>query len=85
MVSMYKIVKVYKNGIIKLPADVRREAGLDEGDELLVLVRDRRIVLIPRGVFDPVEVYASKLERVDEDSVFEEGVKDLRRLIGRIG
>ncbi|RLE74880.1 MAG: AbrB family transcriptional regulator, partial [Thermoprotei archaeon] len=53
---MYKIVKMYKNGIIKLPADVRREAGLDEGDELLVLVRDRRIVLIPRGVFDPVEV-----------------------------
>ncbi len=76
---------MYKNGIVKLPADVRREAGINEGDELLVIVRDGRIVLIPRGLFDPVEVYASELGKVDEDMVFEEGIKILRGSVGRLG
>lgn len=34
-------------GQITLPQQVRREMGIDEGDDLLVTVEDGRIVLIP--------------------------------------
>lgn len=79
---MIKKVKLYRGGILKLPADVRREANLKEGDELAVFVEEGRVVLVPRGAVDPVEKYSSVLGDVDEDELFKSGLRDLRHRLG---
>jgi AbrB family looped-hinge helix DNA binding protein len=76
-------LKLYKGGVLKLPAEVRRELGLREGDELLVTVESGAIKLVPVGAVDPVEVYAGELGGVDEDRVLEEGFREARRLGSR--
>lgn len=76
---MPKRVKLYRGGILKLPADIRRRANLKEGDELIIFVDRGRVILVPRGIIDPIEEYSSILGDVEEDKVFENGLKDLRR------
>jgi AbrB family looped-hinge helix DNA binding protein len=76
-------LKLYKGGVLKLPAEVRRELGLREGDELLVTVEGGAIKLVPVGAVDPVEVYSGELGGVDEDRVLEEGFREARRLGSR--
>ena len=77
-------LKLYKGGVLKLPAAIRRELGLREGDELLVTIEGGAIKLVPLGLVDPVEVYSSELGGVDEDKVLEEGFREARRLGSRI-
>jgi len=77
-------LKLYKGGLLKLPAVIRRELGLREGDELLVTIEGGAIKLVPLGSVDPVEVYSSELGGVDEDRVLEEGFREARRLGSRI-
>ena len=77
-------LKLYKGGVLKLPAAIRRELGLREGDELLVTIEGGAIKLVPLGSVDPVEVYSSELGGVDEDRVLEEGFREARRLGSRI-
>jgi AbrB family looped-hinge helix DNA binding protein len=76
-------VKLYKGGVLKLPAEVRRELGLKEEDELLVTVEGGAVKLLPVDLVDPVEAYSSELGGVDEDRVLEEGFRDARRLGAR--
>jgi AbrB family looped-hinge helix DNA binding protein len=77
-------LKLYKGGVLKLPAAIRRELGLKEGDELLVTIEGGAIKLVPLGLVDPVEVYSSELGGVDEDRVLEEGFREARRLGSRV-
>jgi len=77
-------LKLYKGGVLKLPAAIRRELGLREGDELLVTIEGGAIKLVPLGLVDPVEVYSSELGGVDEDRVLGEGFREARRLGSRI-
>jgi len=70
--------------VLKLPAAIRRELGLREGDELLVTIEGGAIKLVPLGSVDPVEVYSSELGGVDEDRVLGEGLREARRLGSRI-
>jgi AbrB family looped-hinge helix DNA binding protein len=77
-------LKLYKGGVLKLPAAIRRELGLREGDELLVTIEGGAIKLVPLGLVDPVEVYSSELGGVDEDRVLEEGFREARRLGSRV-
>jgi len=77
-------LKLYKGGVLKLPAAIRRELGLREGDELLVTIEGGAIKLVPLGLVDPVEVYSSELGGVDEDKVLEEGFREARRLGSRV-
>jgi AbrB family looped-hinge helix DNA binding protein len=77
-------IKLYKGGVLKLPAAIRRELGLREGDELLVTIEGGAIKLVPLGSVDPVEVYSSELGGVDEDRVLGEGLREARRLGSRI-
>jgi len=72
-------VKLYKGGVLKLPARVRRELNLKEGDELVVIVEGGALKLLPVGSVDPVDVYSSELGGVDEERVLEEGLRDARR------
>jgi len=82
MVTKYRIIKIYRNGIIKLPADIRHSMDLRENDELIVAVENDRIMLIPRKFIDPVELYCSELGgEVDEDLLLEEGTRSLRRIM----
>ncbi|MCS7386293.1 MAG: AbrB/MazE/SpoVT family DNA-binding domain-containing protein [archaeon GB-1867-005] len=76
---MHEVVKVYKGGILKLPASIRHKAGIKVGDELIITVKEGSILLTPRGLIDPIELYSSKLGEIDEDKAFRLGVKKLRR------
>jgi AbrB family looped-hinge helix DNA binding protein len=76
-------VKLYRGGVVRLPAEVRRELGLREGDEFLVTVEGGAIKLVPVGLVDPVDVYSGELGGVDEDRVLEEGFREARRLGSR--
>lgn len=69
------VIKVYRGGVIKLPARARREAGVSEGDTLLVTVEGGRVVLTPSRLLNPLEQLASELGGLDEERVFELGVK----------
>jgi len=71
-------VKVYKGGVVKLPASVRREARIEEGDVLLVSVKDGRIILTPKKAVDPLNQFSSELGGIDEDEAFEQGLKAAR-------
>jgi len=78
------VVKVYKGGVVKLPASVRHEAGIQEGDVLLVTVKDGRIILTPRKAVDLINIFSSELGEVDEDEVFEQGLKMARAASWRL-
>ncbi len=81
---MRKAIKVYKGGLVKLPAGVRRDLQIEEGDELIVGVEGDKLVLVPKKAFDPVEALASELgASVNEDKLLEEGVKALKRVLGK--
>ncbi|RLF03085.1 MAG: AbrB family transcriptional regulator [Thermoprotei archaeon] len=81
---MVRKVKVYRGGVIKLPSEVRRVAGVEEGDELLVYVEEGRIVLIPPGTSDPVEQLSSTLgEEVDEEEFLERAAREFREVLSR--
>jgi AbrB family looped-hinge helix DNA binding protein len=73
-------LKLYKGGVLKLPAAIRRELGLREGDELLVTVEGGAVKLVPLGLVDPLEVYSSELGGADADRVLGEGFREARRL-----
>jgi len=71
-------IRVYKGGVVKLPASVRREAGIEEGDVLLVSVKDGRVILTPKKAVDPLNQLSSELGGIDENEVFEQGLKAAR-------
>lgn len=79
---MVKIVKIYRGGIIKLPADARKTLRLREGDLLLLTVESGRIILEPFDEADPVEKYSSNLPPgVDEDAILQ-STGDLIKSLG---
>jgi len=41
----FKKVRVSDKGQISIPVDVQRKVGITKGDELLLIAKDRRIVL----------------------------------------
>jgi len=75
---MHEIIKVHRGGVIKLPEWIRREIGLKEGDMLMVNVQEGRIVLTPQESIDPIEKFSSELGNVEEDEIFERGIKKAR-------
>ncbi len=79
-------IKVYRNGIVKLPAVVRRKLGIKENDELICILDAGRLILIPGGKFDPIEECSSTLGKpVDEERLIEEGEKELSRKLSSTG
>ncbi|MGC9103602.1 MAG: AbrB/MazE/SpoVT family DNA-binding domain-containing protein [Candidatus Methanodesulfokora sp.] len=75
---MHEMIKVRRGGVIKLPARIRHEIGLKEGDMLLVNIQEGRIVLTPQELVDPIEKFSSELGAVNEDEIFERGIKKAR-------
>jgi AbrB family looped-hinge helix DNA binding protein len=49
--------KVTRNGQITLPASVRKELGIEEGDLVEIEVMDERAVLMPKKLVDKSQAY----------------------------
>jgi AbrB family looped-hinge helix DNA binding protein len=57
MPTQHAVTKVTRNGQITLPAAIRREANVEEGDLLAVHLEEDRIVLIPQKLIDKSQAY----------------------------
>jgi AbrB family looped-hinge helix DNA binding protein len=51
------ITKVTRNGQVTLPAAIRHEANVEEGDLLSVQLEGERIVLTPKRLIDKSQAY----------------------------
>jgi AbrB family looped-hinge helix DNA binding protein len=49
--------RVTRHGQVTLPASVRRELGIKEGDLIEVVVEDEKAVLIPKRIVDKSQAY----------------------------
>lgn len=49
--------KITRNGQITIPASVRRELGVEEGDLVEIEVVDEKAVLIPKRLVDKSQAY----------------------------
>jgi len=57
MPTQRAVTKITRNGQITLPAAIRREAKVKEGDLLAVRFEQDRIVLIPQKLIDKSQAY----------------------------
>ena len=53
--TMYS--KITRNGQVTLPASVRRELGIQEGDLVEIVVDDEKAVLLPKKIVDKSQAY----------------------------
>ena len=51
------LTKVTRNGQITLPAEVRRAAGIEEGDLMAVAVERETIILTPKKLVNKSQAY----------------------------
>jgi len=49
--------KVTRHGQITLPASIRRELGIEEGDLIEISVEDEKAVLMPKKLIDKSQAY----------------------------
>ena len=54
---MGALIKVTRNGQITIPAEVRRELGIQEGDYMEVTLKEGVIVISPAQVVDKSQAY----------------------------
>lgn len=80
---MQRIAQLSRRGTLTLPAEIRRELGLEEGDVLAVTRFGRSIVLTPT-VVTPVELYTDeRIAEFDEASAMtEEEIAQAQQLWG---
>ena len=57
MADENSVTKMTRNGQVTLPATIRREANVEEGDILTVHLEADRIVLIPKKLIDKSQAY----------------------------
>jgi AbrB family looped-hinge helix DNA binding protein len=63
------VVKVRRRAQITLPADIRDELGIEEGDMLEARIENKRVVLIPQKLvpkFEEVELSEEGERMLDE-------------------
>jgi len=57
MADEHPVTRMTRNGQVTLPAAIRREANVEEGDILTVHLEADRIVLIPKKLIDKSQAY----------------------------
>ena len=67
--------KVTRHGQITLPASVRRELGIEEGDLLEIEVLDERAVLVPKKLVDKSQAYFWTKKWQEAEKEAEEDIK----------
>ncbi|MGB2800248.1 MAG: AbrB/MazE/SpoVT family DNA-binding domain-containing protein [Dehalococcoidia bacterium] len=62
--------KVTRHGQITLPASVRRELGVEEGDMVEIEVVDDKAVLVPKKLVDKSQAYfwTSKWQQAEKEA-----------------
>lgn len=58
------LVKIRRFSQVTIPADIRRKAGIEQGDYLEVSCDDKRIILTPKRVSDKTVDWALKFDEV---------------------
>lgn len=58
------LVKVKRFAQVTIPADIRRKAGIEQGDYVEVSCDDKRIILTPKRVSDKTVDWAQKFDEV---------------------
>ena len=67
--------KLTRNGQITLPASVRRELGVEEGDLVEIEVVDEKAVLIPKRLVDKNQAYFWTKKWQDAEKEADEDVR----------
>jgi AbrB family looped-hinge helix DNA binding protein len=67
--------KLTRHGQITLPASVRRELGVEEGDLVEIEVIDEKAVLIPKKLVDKNQAYFWAKEWQDAEKVADEDIR----------
>ena len=57
MADDHPVTKVTRNGQVTLPATIRREANVEEGDILTVHLEADRIMLVPKKLIGKSQAY----------------------------
>ncbi len=87
-----RAINVRPKGQITLPADIRHELGIEEGDRLLIMLRGKEIVVIsPDDVEDPTAgalrpytngeyIPPEQLRRIAEQGAGDQAWREMREL-----
>jgi len=67
--------KVTRHGQITLPASVRKELGVEEGDLVEIEIRDEKAVLIPKKLVDKNQAYFWTKEWQEAEKEASEDIK----------
>jgi AbrB family looped-hinge helix DNA binding protein len=70
--------KVTRNGQITLPASVRRNLGIEEGDLVEIEVIDEKAVIMPKKLIDKSQSYFWTKKWQDGEKQAEKDIKDGR-------
>ncbi|MCW4047982.1 MAG: AbrB/MazE/SpoVT family DNA-binding domain-containing protein [Candidatus Bathyarchaeota archaeon] len=78
---MSKQLKVLQNGKITIPADIRKELGISDGDYITLRIVDGRIMLLPsKTVPNPTDLLTGLAKGVQ---VTEPAKQELRKTAAR--
>ena len=67
--------KVTRHGQITLPASVRKELGIEEGDLVEIEVKDERAILMPKKLVDKSQAYFWTKRWQDSEREADEDIK----------
>ena len=67
--------KVTRHGQVTLPASVRKELGIEEGDIVEVTMEDDRAVLLPKKLIDKSQAYFWTKEWQEAEKEASEDIK----------
>lgn len=70
--------KVTRHGQVTLPASVRKQLGIEEGDLIEVTVEDDRAVLLPKKLIDKSQAYFWTKEWQEAEKKASEDIKSGR-------
>jgi len=72
---MSTLVKVTRNGQITIPAEVRRQLGIEEGDYIEVTLKEGLIVMSPAHLVDRTQAYFWTQRWQDEEREADEDIE----------
>ena len=67
--------KVTRHGQVTLPASVRRELGVEEGDLIEIEVVDDKVILVPKKLVDKSQAYFWTKRWQEEENEADEDIK----------
>ena len=75
---MTEISKVTRNFQITLPASIRKQLNIEEGDIIEMFVEDEKVVLAPKKLVDKSQVYFWTKQWQEAEKQAEEDIREGR-------